>query len=309
MQEIYRPQAEKRKIHSKNEFELCYIRHQYFRRVKYNPTEAEMTPYKSIIGYLSRRTYYTYSKLFHIVGMTYDDVQAIGNIHLVNFIGLFEIGPTKNVEKYEDFIVARHKKYSEEITDKELLSKNKANFTLFMKQRMEDLVRICKQKAKNIRGCRVDEYIAFYGSQPPPGDIYKLLENCKAHGYKRIDNVTFKACRKRSKSKRDVAFQWAGYWYVTVPISQQPLTYTDLEGAGFDQRENEHNLNPEQILLQKHEEIRIDKKIKVFKNSTKESKVRTIMEFVEKNGDDPLYRDEIFTAKKMLKTLGHKGVG
>lgn len=308
MQQVERPPAEKRKIHSKNEFELCYIRHQYFRRVKYNPTAEEMEPYRLIIHYLSKRTYYTYPKLFHIIGMTIDDVKSIGMINLVNFIGLFEISPTKNVEKYDEFVrVLEHKNVI--LTDKELLDKNKANLTCFIKQRMEDLVRICKQKAKNIKGLRVDEYVPFYGSRPPPEDLNKLIEDNEAHGYKKLDNVTFRAYRKKAKAKAGQPFILGGIWYVTVPITQRPLSWADLEGAGFDPRENEHNLNPEQILLRNHEENRIDKKIKMFKNGTKEDKVRTIVEFVEQNFDNPTLKDEILIARKMLRTLGHVDVG
>lgn len=303
MQKVERPPAEKRKIHSKNEFELCYIRHQYFRRVEYNPTNEEMTPYKQIIRSLSQRTYYTYPKLFHIVGMTFDDVHAIGTIHLVNFIGLFELGPEKNAEKYNEFVNFITYKYKAKTLDVEILDKNKANLTCFIKQRLEDLVRICKQKAKNIKGLRVDEYTPFFGPKPPPKELWRLLEDNEAHGYKRVDNVTFKAYRKKVKAKHGEAFQFAGNWYVPVPISQRALTWEDLEGAGFDPRENEHNLNPEQILLRNYEENRIDKMIKMFKNGSKEDRARTILQFVEKNADNPEFKDEILTARKMLRTL------
>ena len=309
MKEVERPQAGTRKIHSRNEFELCYIRHQYFRRVKYNPTAEEMAPYRQIIRSLGLRTYYTYPKLFHIVGMTADDVQAIANIHLVNFIGLFEISPTKNVKKYNDFIRFISKKSKAKPLNDEILDKNKAILTCFLKQRLEDLVRICKQKAKNIKGLRVDEYIPFYGPQPPPRELFKLLEDNKAYGYKRADSTLFKSFRKKAKAKHGETFQFAGYWYVPVPTSQRPLTYGDLEGAGFDPRDNEHNMNPEQILIKNSEEIRIDKKIKIFKNGTKEERTKIILAFLEKNADDPAFREEIFTARKMLKTLGHIDVG
>lgn len=310
MQEVERPQADKRKIHSKNEFELCYIRHQYFRRVKYNPTAEEMLPYKNIIKYLSQRTFYTYQKLFHIVGMTYEDVNSIGQINLVNFLGLFEIGPEKNVEKYLEFLETfKHKYPNVQFTKSELLSKNKANLTLFMKQRMEDLVRICKQKAKNIKGARVDEYIAFYGPTPPPADLHKLIEDNEAYGYRRVDNVTFKAYRKSVKAKKDTPFQKGGFWYVTVAISQRPLTWEDLAGAGFDPRDNEHNLNPEEVLLRNHDELKLDKNIKMFKTATKEVKIKTLMSFVEKYIDDVTYTAEINTAKRLLKTMGIVDVG
>jgi hypothetical protein len=236
--------------------------------------------------------------------MTFDDVFAIGNIHLVNFIGLFEIGPEKTPERYEAFANARKKKFFVEVTPVELLSKNKANLTCFIKQRMEDLVRICKQKAKNIKGIRVDEYIAFFGANPPPDDVHQLIDGGKALGFHRLDNVTFKAVKKKAKGRIGVPFKWGSSWYVTVPVSQMSLTSDDLVNAGFDPYENEHNLNPEQLLLRGQEENRIDKKIKMFKNGSNEDKARTIASFIEKNADNPSYKEEILIARKTLRTLG-----
>jgi len=309
MEEIQRPQAGTRKIHSKNQFEFCYLRHRYLRQVKHNPTSEEMAPYKPIIQQLSHRTYYTYSKLFHIVGMVFDDILAIGNVHLVNFIGLFEIGPNKNVAKYNKFVEQIESKNNAKITNSEILNKNKAILTLFIKQRMDDLVRICKQKAKNIRGLRVDEFAVFYGSQPPPDDLRKLLKDNAAFGYRKCDPRLFRAYRKKVKAKVNEVFKFAGNWYVTVPLPQRPLTWNDLIGAGLNPYENEHNLNPEQLLIQRHEEIRIDKKIKMFKTSSREDKAKTIIDFVEKNANNPNYKDEIITARKMLRNLGHIDVG
>lgn len=308
MQEIFRPPAGTRKIHSANEFELCYIRHQYFRRVKYNPTAEEMLPYKKIIGYLSQRTFYTYPGLFHIVGMTLDDVNAIGQIQLVNFLGLFEIGPTKNPEKYATFAAIVKKIKKHDITPEDTLNKNKANFTLFLKQRMTELVRIFRQKAKNIKGVRVDEYAPFYGSPPPPDDLYKLLEDNELYGYKKLDVASYKTIRKKVRAKVNEVFQFAGSYYVTVPLDQRYLTVLDLAGAGLDPYENLHNQNPEEILSKRQNEIKFDIRLKKYKNSSKEDKAKTIMGFVEKNSGNPVFKDEILTAKKLLRNMGYLDV-
>lgn len=302
---VNRPPADAKKIHSRNEFELCYIRHQYFRRVNYNPKLEDMKPYSRIIEYLSRNTFYTYRYLFATVGMELDDVTNIGRIHMVNFIGLFEIGPEKNVDKYKEFCNIFKAKNNASPGIDDLVGKNKANLTMFMKQRMEDLVRICKQKAKNIKGLQVDEYIPFYGTQPPPEDIYKLLKNNESYGYKRLDNVAFKAIKKRSKANIKEPFQFAGIWYVAVPLEQRSLTALDLSGAGLDPYESEHNKNPEQLLFRKEEEIRFDKNRKMFKNYSKEEKASVLMGWIEKNENNPVFKEEINIAKKYLRNMGH----
>jgi hypothetical protein len=302
---ITRPQASQQKIHSKDQFELCYVRHQYFRRVNYNPSQEEMKPYSRIIESLSRNTFYTYRYLFATIGMELDDIINVGHIHLVSFLGLFEINETQNRNKYEDFCVAFMNKHKDKMPiDSDLLDKNKANFTMFLKQRMDDLVRICRQKAKNIKGLQVDEYIPFYGPNPPPNDVYLLLDDNQAYGFKKLDHVAFKAIKKRTKADIKKPFQFAASWYVAVFLEPRNLTELDLSGAGLDPHNNFHNMDPERLLLNKQQEIKFDKQYKVFKNSPKEEKVKTIFDFIEKNEDNPKFEEEIVIAKRLLKNMG-----
>jgi hypothetical protein len=301
---VERPQAEKRKIHSKEEFELCYFRHQYLRRVDYNPTLLEMQPYMRIVRRLTRKTFYTYVYLFHTVGMDADCLMNIGRIYLTEFLGLFEFDEKRNIQKYEEFYVNYTKKENKTPGKKEIQEKNKANFTMFMKQRMEDLVRICRQKAKNIKGLQVDEYVAFYGPSKPPSEFYKLIEDNEAYGFKRLDGVAFKAIKKKAKAKVGESFQFAGSWYIAVPLEQRNLTVLDFAGAGLDPHEHYHNMNPERILMNEQQEIRFDKKVKVFKNSPKEEKAKTLFDFIEKNENNPVFEEEIGIAKKYLRNMG-----
>ena len=304
MKFVHRPPADDKKIHSKNEFELCYIRHQYFRRVAYNPTEEQMKPYMKIIEYMAKNTFYTYRYLFSAIGMELEDITNIGRVHLVNFIGLFEIGQDKNVEKYQEFLKAFSRKNVDLPCAEDLVSKNKANLTMFMKQRMEDLVRICKQKAKNIRGLRIDEYIPFYGPTPPPVELYRLLEDNEAYGFKRADTVMFKALKKRLKANVKEPFTYAGVWYVAIPLEQRSLSILDLVGAGLDPRSGDHYKDPERLLVEREDENRLDKNRKMFKNYSKEEKAKTIFNFIEKNENNPIFQTEIVIAKRFLRKMG-----
>ena len=266
-----------------------------------------MKPYSRIIEYLSRNTFYTYRYLFSTVGMELDDVTNIGRVHMVNFIGLFEISSDKNVVKYQEFcnlFKENNKRYP---TAEEVVNKNKANITMFMKQRMEDLVRICKQKAKNIKGLQVDEYIAFYGTKPPPENIFLLLKDNESHGFKRLDNVAFKAIKKKTRAKVGEPFVFAGTHYIAVPLEQRNLTVLDLAGAGLDPYESTHNMNPEQLLFRKQEEISFDKNRKMFKNYPKEEKVKVLLDWIEQNENNPNFTEELNIARRFLKNMGYVG--
>jgi hypothetical protein len=302
MEKVIRPQSSTKRISTK-EFELSYIRHQYFRRVKYNPTEEEMSPYKYIVKYTAKNTFYTYRYLFDTVGMGPDDIMNIGMVHLVNFLGLFQIDYHKNRQEYKKFLKIYVNKNGKKPDKTAILGKNKAILTLFIKQRMEDLVRICTQKAKNIKGTKVEEYIAFYGPNKPPENIFSLLEDHESHGFKKANTVLFKAIKKKMKARLKEPFQFAASWYIAVPLEHRNLTILDFAGAGLDPYENSHNLTPEQVLTQRQDEIMFDKKKEKFQNYTKERRTKILMDFIEKNMKNPKLEEEVKTAKKFIENM------
>jgi hypothetical protein len=302
---VTRPQTSKNKISTSESFELCYLRHRYLRKSEYNPSPEEMKPYLRIVERLSRNTFYRYRYVFSMVGLELDDVIAAAKVHLVSFICLFELSETKNRNKYEKFCIAYMNKNLDQMPDAEdLQDKNKAIFTLFLEQRMTDMIRICIQKAKNIKGIQIDEYLAFFGPKKPPKELKKLLENHTKYGFKKVDNRTFKAIKKRVKADLSKPFKFAGSWYVAVPLGQRNLTALDFEGAGFDPRENTHNMTPERLLQDKEQKIEFDKKALLFNNGTKEEKVKTLLNFIEKNEENPTFEEEIHIAKRFLKRMG-----
>lgn len=311
MEKVERSSGPKGKIHSRDEFELCYLRHRYLRKSLYNPSEEDIAPYIKIINAISRRTYYYYRYLFTTVGFEIDDIISIGKTHFVSFIGLFEISETKNHKKYQEFVTAYQKRIPGILpNESEILDKNKANFTLFLKQRMDDLVRICKQKAKNIRGLKIDDYAAFCGPESPPEDLYKLLEEYDEFNYKPIDNVRFKSVKKKAKVK-DIKdpFKFEDLWYAAVFLEKRELTMEDLQSAGLDPRDGEHNMTPEQILIKQYDEKWLDKITKMFKNYTKDQKVAVLNGFIEKNEQNSKFSEEIQIAKSFLSRMGVKYVG
>src|SRR4051812_16236154 len=96
---VHRPVANKKKINSNDDFELCYIRHQYLRRTEYNPSPDEMLPYKRIVDHQAKNTFFTYRNLFALVGMESEDIANIGLVHLTSFLGLFAMDRATE-EKY-----------------------------------------------------------------------------------------------------------------------------------------------------------------------------------------------------------------
>ena len=300
---ISRPKASDIKITTSTDFELCYLRHQYFRRVKYNPTEAEMQPYMKIVENLTRNTFFTYYNLFKSVGMYQDDVLNIGRVHLISFLGLYALDKVK--KKREEWIVKFIIKNEKDPEEKDFEQKNKANFTMFFKQRMEDLVRVCRQKVRNIKGQPSEEYSTFCGKEGPIKNSRKLLKQYDELGYKKVDFSVFKSIRKKANVNSDATmFEFDGLWYVAIPLEQKNLEIEDIIGSGSNPYENFHNMQPDVI----YEDIETEQGIGTFQHlfnrkSNYRKKV-TLRNFIAENQNKGQYKEEVGTAKKLLRSLG-----
>ncbi len=302
MSYVYRPKSAKSRIHSKDEFELCYIRHKYFRKTLYNPTQTDMKPYEKIVDRQARHTFFTYRHLFQAISFDLEDVVSIGNIHLVSFLGLFSMESIP--EKYHEFSDTYKKLNGTPATSVDFLNKNKANFTLFLKQRMEDVVRICRQKARNVRGVPTESTYYFVGTKRPPKNIKLLIEDYSKYGFKRMDLSSFRTVKKKAKKTKQTKFSFNRKWYVAVPVEQKKLELIDFSSAGLDPYDNIHNMNPEQILFHKEQEEFWDQKKEDFRNRSKGDRVQMVSEFVKNNSDNPHLQEEIAIAQKYLKRLG-----
>lgn len=300
---VDRPSAGDKKVHSKNQFELCYLRHQYIRKAKTNPTQSEMAPYSSIIRSLSRNTYSIYRNLFGMVSFNLEDVESISQVHLVSFLGLFSM--EKLPEKYEDFVSKFKDRHDTDDTpsEKDVLEKNKANFTLFLKQRLEDLVRVCRQKARNIKGFPAEEFHVFYGQNKPPKILRNLLENNEKFGFRKLEMPVFKSIKKKIKSESNI-FKYSGNWYVAVPLEQKGLSLLDFSGADLNPHDNIHNMTPEEILFGIENEESLKSQKISFSKTPKSEKIEIMKSFIEKNNNKIEFSDEIKAAKKFLREIG-----
>lgn len=299
MIEVHRPAASEFKINTKDDFELCFLRHQYFRRAKFNPSQEEMQPYMGIVENHTNSTFYTYYNLFKAVGMYQEDILNIGRVHLVSFLGLYTLERMDEKKKVfsENFLRYNYK----EATQVDFDQKNKANFTMFFKQRMEDLVRVCRQKCRNVKGKSSDEYQVFSGPGKPLKEPRKLLSDYEKLGYKKVDFSVFKSIRKKANVNNDATmFKFGDLWYIAIISDNRDLDLEDIVSSGYDPYENAHNLSPDKAY-----EIEEMKSFDIlFYKKSKARKVMTLKKFISKNKKRKSYQEEIQTAKKLLRSLG-----
>lgn len=299
---VRRPKASKHKIHSKNEFELCYLRHQYFRRVKYNPTQEEMSPFSHIASHLAKNTFFTYRNLFHLVGFESEDLINIANVHLISFLGLFSL---ENMpEKYKEFVKVFTEIQDKKPEDRDILDKNQANFTMFLKQRMEDVVRVCRQKARNIKGLPTEECYYYYSTKKPPKNPRELIKNYEKMGFRKLDTAIYKSIKKKVGAIYGSIFKFGENYYIAVPLEQKSLSLNDFSGADIDPYDSLHNMNPEDAYFALEDNKLWEKRREEFHNKPPDTKTNIIRNFVKKNSKNLVYRDEIKAARKLLKELG-----
>jgi len=289
------------RINSKDAFESCYMRHQYLKKVKKQPTREEMEPYYKIVENFTRNTFYVYKNLFLMVGLDLEDVLNNGQIQLISFLGLFAL--EQNPKKLADFKRNFRSRNSIICTKKDILNKNQANFTCFLKQRLDDMVRVCKQKAKNIKGIVAEDFVVFRGAKMPPKDIEDLLENYEKYGYSPMTSTAFKTIKKRMSNKQEgPVYLDKKVWYVCVPIRKKNLSLVDFTCNDYDPYTNLHNMNPEEI-FEKAECSDWDGKWLKFNMISNDERIEVLKNFVTQNEGNLKLKEELKTAKKFLGTL------
>lgn len=302
MEKVERPEAGKKKISCRDEFELCYLRHQYLRKADYNPSEADMYPYRAIVSQQAKNTYFTYQNLFGPVGLECDDLINIARVHLVSYLSLFAVA--KNAEKHDKFVYDYVVKHGRDPDESDILNKNKANFTSFLKQRMEDLVRVCRQKVRNIKGFPGDEHYVYVGPKKPPKILSLLKEDHEKYGFRKLDIAVFKTIRKRAGAQQSTTFQFNSMWYVSLKYEHKVLDLIDFSGAGLDPYDSLHNMTPERIYFDKQEDDFWDEKRVEFEGYEPNKRAKLLKSFVSKHKNKVKFTEEVRLAKKLLKELG-----
>lgn len=302
MLKVERPAAPEKKIHCRDEFELCYLRHQYLRKATNNPTSEEMAPYSAIVNHQARNTYFTYANLFIAVGLGSDDVLSIANTHVVSYLGLFSLESSK--DKNDNFVFNHCANKGRIPGEKDLLGKNKADFTMFLKQRMEDLVRVCRQKVRNIKGLPGKEHYIYCGERKPPKVLRDLEDNYASYGYRKLDVASFKTARKRAKKGHALTFQFGGLWYIYLANENRHLDLSDLSGAGMDPYDSIHNMSPDRIYADREEVSFWQGKREEFESYLPRKRARLLRSFINKHKNKPKFKEEVKLARKLIKATG-----
>lgn len=290
-----------------NDFESCYLRHSYLKKVTHRPSKEQMSPYDPLIRKFAHKMQHHNKKLLESVGFMQEDLQSIAKVHLITFLGLFSLERNENAyDRYIDVFLDYNKRMP---TEKDLLDYNKAVFTKFLKQRAEDMIRICTQKVRNIRGTLLEKFVVLKGKNSPPEDLKLLLLNPKKFGYRAILANTFKERRiklEKNGQKPPIYFL-NGFYYVYLPAQNKTLSAEDLSCSVLGTHDNIYGMTADLIL----EKADLDQKISRFENLAAKKKLNILRNFVVKHQGLPDYVIEISAARKMIKNVlkGQNDIG
>ena len=167
---------------------------------------------------------------------------------------------------------------------------------------MEDLVRIIRQKVRNINGMPVEEFNYYSSKNPPPAILRDLITNYEKLGFKKLDPAVYKSIRKRVNADGP-SFSMDGTNYIAVLMEPRLLTAADLVGADLDIKDTFHNLDPERAMQTEQEKKKWETRKKEFGRKRKSVKIRMLESFVKEHVGIPGFKQEVKTARKLLKAL------
>lgn len=282
-----------------NDFESCYLRHSYLKRVTIRPSKEQMQPYEGLIRKFSNKMHRHNKRLMESIGFLEEDLQNISRVHLVTFLGLFTLERNEDAyDRYIDVFLDYHKRMP---TENDLLDYNKAVFTKFLKQRAKDMVRICTQKVRNIKGNLLEKFTVFKGKNKPPEDLRPLFISPKSFGYRTILANTFHERRVKleKNGQKPPIYFLDGFYYIYVPAQNKTLTAEDLSCSVLGTHDNIYGMTADLIL----EKAALDKKIHYFENLANKNKINILRNFISKHQGKSDYAVEISAARKMIKNV------
>jgi hypothetical protein len=294
---IKRPAATGSKIGFKNQFELCYLRHKYLRKSEHDLTKEEIKVFSYTVKTLTLNTFNAYRGLFGTVGLEYEDLVSIAYVHLTSFLGLFSIFSNEDVK--QRFTERFQKEQTANPKELDFFKKEKANFASFLNQRMEELVRICKQKSRNIGTANYSD-TSFFKSPDKIELNEEIANNYKKHNLSKIDLMSFRSIRNQANPKNKRCFLFENNWYYSISLAKKTISYYDFDSIKDDYHDNIHCMTPEQAFAMKEEEQNLKLYKDTFDGYSKKKQKHILRTFIKTHEKSPYYKKEVKKAKRRV---------
>jgi hypothetical protein len=237
------------RVSSKDNFELVYMRHRYFRKST-NPTNERLLSFKEMSDNIAGRVFSKNIKVFKTVGFEVEDLCSIAQIHTISFLSMS--GLKENPDKMESFI-EKHKK-KEGLTsvpkEKDIFMFESYSMSAFLNQRLNELVRFCKNKLQNIEGTKNSRHYYVGPAYLDPNDE-DLLQDFEKLGFTKTTDKNFiKTRTQNSPSNKDnFVDKDSGNRFRAIYRQSSHLTEEDFDCTPLDISLNSYYMNPEDLMI------------------------------------------------------------
>jgi len=274
------------KYNFNDHFEMLYLRHDYVKRCK-NINKMDIRPFNGVIQKTAKMFFYRNERLLTEVGMSVEDVASVTSLYAAVFLDLYSM--ENNKEKKEAFLNKNKT---------EVLVKDKSNMVNFLRQKLTHFITVCQRKSRNITGVRTDTTAFAATKNSVPGDYVEIKNNHKALGYRKVGREEFKNIKKNSPLNNLV--DDSGFEVVVNTRQKEKLGTHDYR---LITSYNSNNRTPEDSVILAEEEAKIGMDMSRFQHLDTKKKKNILRNFINKQSDNSQYKEEVATAKKMLKCI------
>jgi hypothetical protein len=291
-----------KRISHRDEFELSYLRWRYLLRTE-NPAAEVLEKYKKAAYKSAKESYRDHENIYKASGMEPEDVCNIALVHLVSYLGIYSLQYVKevNAKFSESFAVT----VGREPTLAEVAKEDLSNMICFISQRMNDLIRICKQKNRNITGeLSATGLFRLVGKEKQGADLNVYFAPA-SYGYKKVGTEEYKKVKKLMHNNlKPGRFEVDGAVYRFVVEILSPVWFSDYQDTdSLDLFNPQDHLVSEEYVDEFRLRYRREKLLDRYQAATQKSKARMlnrVISILEKRGG---YPKEVVLAKQLLDRL------
>ena len=291
-----------KRINHKEEFELSYLRWRYFLRAG-NPAAGVLEKYKKAAYKTAKESYRDHENVYRASGMEPEDVCNISLVHLVSYLGIYSLQYVEEVNR--KYVESFEQSVGREPTEAEVAKEDLSNMICFIAQRMNDLIRICKQKNRSITGeLSATGLFRLVGKEKEGPDL-NIYFAPASYGYKKVGTEEYKSVKKlMHNDMKPGRFVLDGVVYRFVAEMLSPIWFSDYPDV-----DSVDLLNPQDGVVTEEyvEEFRLryrkEKLLDRYELAGPKSKgrmLRRIISILEKRGG---FQKEIELAKQLLTRL------
>ena len=291
--------TKKRRYTYQDDFEMLMVRHEYLSKVQ-DPDPNWVSHWEPIVKKTAMLMYNKLKPNFSKVGYEYEDVVSITNCFMVGYMGLYSL--ERNDKVRNRIFESYNQRYNRNPTPREITNKERTNLISFLRQRLQHASVICSRKARNITvGCDKRAIYAFTKDSVPASNEL-ILEKGTKLGYRKVTKDELKSIKLNARVNRAKELtDKDGFSIVQIEILNDGITEYDYRGIFLTDRKDLYHNSPEDVLLTEDHDLSL--MVAEFGAMDSNSKKSCLDQFITTFKGNKQYREEIDTARQMMKQL------